>query len=144
MSRLPNVLAYSVGYTIKVQFLTTNIRSDRKNYIWFVSAKIAKHIHVAVSILVYSRSIETKRKRKKNFPTAAELQQIARAVRSTRGSIVRIAALVRRRDGGIGVAHSAVSRTLSGYERNRPVITAVMRFLRRRGDSFSTNGYRAY
>lgn len=93
---------------------------------------------------MYAFRIENrKRKRKSNFPTAAELAQIARAVRSTRGSIVQIAARVRRRDGGIGVAHSAVSRTLSGYERNRPVITAVLRFLRRRG-GFSVNGYSAY
>ena len=82
---------------------------------------------------MYSRDIKNgKQKRKNGFPTAAELQQIARAVRSTRGSVVQIAARVRRRDGGIGVAHSAVSRTLSGYERNRPVITAVRQFLRRR------------
>jgi hypothetical protein len=66
---------------------------------------------------------------------------MARAVRSCRGSVVQIAARVRRRDGGIGVAHSAVSRTLSGYERNRPVIAAVIKFLRRRGYGFATNGY---
>jgi hypothetical protein len=88
---------------------------------------------------VYSRLIETtKQKRTSNFPTAAELAQMARAVRSTRGNVVQIAARVRRRDGGIGVAHSAVSRTLSGYERNRPVIAAVLRFLRRHG------GYATY
>jgi hypothetical protein len=99
-----------------------------------------------VLIWVYTRLIKNgnRKQRKNNFPTAAELAQIARAVRSTRGSVVKIAARVRRRDGGIGVAHSAVSRTLSGYERNRPVITAVMRFLRRRGDRFDVNGYSAY
>ena len=96
---------------------------------------------------MYSRRIANgKQKRKKNnFPTAAELQKIARAVRSTRGSVVAIASRVRRRDGGIGVAHSAVSRTLSGFERNRPVITAVMRFLRQRKYGLNgLNGYSAY
>lgn len=66
---------------------------------------------------------------------------MARAVRSSRGSVVFIAARVKRRDGGTGVAHSAVSRTLSGYERNRPVIAAVKRFLRRR---FPLNGFGGY
>ena len=128
-----------------MQFVTTNIRSDEKKYIWFISTEIAKHLCVLVLIPVYSRFIRNeKRKRKNNFPTAAELQQIARAVRSTRGSVVQIAARVRRRDGGIGVAHSAVSRTLSGYERNRPVITAVMRFLRRGGGRVFASGEAAH
>jgi hypothetical protein len=107
---------------------------------------LVEHVRVPVFILVYSPNIknEKRKQRKNNFPTAAELAQIARAVRSTRGSVVKIAARVRRRDGGIGVAHSAVSRTLSGFERNRPVITAVMRFLRRQGGGFSRNGFAAY
>jgi len=95
---------------------------------------------------VYSLRIthgKRKKKRKNNFPTAAELQRIARAVRSTRGSVVFIAARVRRRDGGIGVAHSAVSRTLSGFERNRPVMAAVMRFLARRNGG-CIDGFDAY
>jgi hypothetical protein len=133
-----------VGYTTTVQFNTAHIRSDGKKYIWFVSIELVKHLHVLVLILVYIRCIANGKRKRNNFPTAAELAQIARAVRSTRGSVVKIAARVRRRDGGIGVAHSAVSRTLSGYERNRPVIRAVMRFLRRRGDRFDVNGYSAY
>jgi hypothetical protein len=126
-----------------VQFVTTNIQFGLKKYICSVSLSLDKHLHVVVLRWVYSRFIANgKRNRKKpNFPTAMELHEMARAVRSSRGSVVFIAARVKRRDGGTGVAHSAVSRTLSGYERNRPVIAAVKRFLRRR---FPLNGFGGY
>lgn len=43
-----------------------------------------------------------------------------------RGSVLRIAALVRQRDGKVGVHYSAVHRTLAGQETNSGVVAAFL------------------